>query len=116
MHRCIRAGAGEALSARGRLGYVRKRVEVRGPASASAMWSAYADTSRWASWAPQIRRVDPQGPLEEGMRGVVEGLFGVRARFEVTGVAEAEGRWTWRVQVGPACLKIGHHPPTDRTD
>ena len=72
------------------------------------MWSAYADTSRWATWAPQIRRVDPQGPLEEGMRGVVEGPFGARARFEVTGVAEAEGRWTWRVQVGPAYLTIDH--------
>ena len=72
------------------------------------MWSAYADTSRWASWAPQIRRVDPQGPLEEGMQGVVEGPFGVRARFEMTVVDEAERQWTWRVQVGPARLTIDH--------
>lgn len=72
------------------------------------MWSAYADTSRWATWAPQIRRIEPQGPIQEGMRGVVEGPFGARTRFEVTSVDEAEGRWGWRVQVGPARLTIDH--------
>ena len=79
------------------------------------MWSAYADTSRWATWAPQIRRVHPQGPLEEGMRGVVEGPFWAKARFEVTVVAEAERRWTWRVQVGPARLTMDHEVADGRT-
>ena len=72
------------------------------------MWSAYADTSRWAAWAPQIHRVDPWGPLEQGMRGVVGGPFGSRVRFKVTVVDEVEGRWTWRVGVGPARLTIDH--------
>ena len=72
------------------------------------MWAAYADTSRWATWAPQIHRVDPNGPLEEGMSGVVEGPIGARARFEVTFVDEAARRWTWKVWIGPAQLTIDH--------
>ena len=72
------------------------------------MWAAYADTSHWHSWAPQIRRVQPRGRIAEGMRGVVDGPFGARARFEVTHVDETAGRWTWRVRVGPACLTIDH--------
>jgi hypothetical protein len=72
------------------------------------MWAAYADTSRWASWAPQIRRVEPLGPLEEGLRGRVDGPFFARARFEVTRVDEAARRWSWSVAIGPAHLTIGH--------
>jgi len=87
---------------------MRRRIEERGSASADAMWTAYADTSHWATWAPQIRRVEPLGPLEEGMRGVVEGPFWARARFEVTTIDEAARRWTWRVRVGPAHMTIDH--------
>jgi hypothetical protein len=72
------------------------------------MWSSYANTSRWSTWAPQIRRVEPLGALETGMRGKVEGPFWTTARFEVTAVDEAAGLWTWRVQVGPARLTIDH--------
>ena len=72
------------------------------------MWAAYADTSRWASWAPQIRRVEPLGPLEEGLRGRVDGPFFARATFEVTRVDEAARRWSWRVAIGPAHLTIDH--------
>lgn len=72
------------------------------------MWAAYVDTSRWASWAPQIRRVEPLGPIAVGSRGVVEGLLGVKVRFEVTRVDEAARRWSWRVRVGPAHMTIDH--------
>jgi hypothetical protein len=42
------------------------------------------------------------------MRGDVEGLFGVRARFLVTEVDETAGSWSWDVEVGPASLHISH--------
>lgn len=87
---------------------MRLRLEARGPASAEVMWSAYADTSRWSAWAPQIRRVDPEGPLVEGMEGQVHGPWGANARFEVTLVDRAAGRWAWRVHAGPARFRIGH--------
>lgn len=87
---------------------MKKRVQVTGPASAETMWAAYADTSDWASWAPHIRSVDPIGIIYAGMRGVVEGPFRSRARFEVTSVDEAERRWTWEVRLGPAHLTIDH--------
>ena len=87
---------------------MRKRVEARGPESADVMWAAYADTSQWARWAPQIRRIDPGGPLVEGMRGVVHGPVWSNARFEVTSVDRPTGRWTWRVRSGPVRLTIDH--------
>lgn len=72
------------------------------------MWSAYAHTSRWHTWAPQVRRVDPEGPLVPGMRGVVYGPARFRARFEVTSVDPHAGRWIWRVRAGPVQLTIEH--------
>ena len=87
---------------------MRTRVEARGPASAQAMWFAYAHSSRWPRWAPQVRRVDPEGPLVAGMRGMVHGPAWSKARFEVTFVDPAAGRWTWRVQAGPVRLTIDH--------
>jgi len=87
---------------------MRTRVEVRGTASAVTMWAAYAHTSRWTNWAPQIRRVEPLGPLEEGLRGRVDGPLFARATFEVTRVDQAARRWTWRVAIGPAHLSIEH--------
>lgn len=95
-----------------RLGGMHLRVEVRGPASAEVMWSAYADTSRWSGWAPQIRRIDPEGPLVEGMEGQVHGPWGTNAHFEVSLVDRAAGRWAWRVHAGPAHLGI-HHEVAD---
>ena len=79
------------------------------------MWAAYADTSRWSTWAPQIGRVYPIGPLEVGMRGVVDGPFAVRARFEVTRVDEVARRWSWSVRAGPARLTIDHAVMDGRT-
>ncbi|MEO8477917.1 MAG: SRPBCC family protein [Actinomycetota bacterium] len=87
---------------------MRTRIQVRGPATAEAMWAAYADTSRWAAWAPQIRRVEPLGPIAMGVRGEVEGVLGVKVRFEVTRFDETARRWTWRVRVGLAHMTIDH--------
>jgi hypothetical protein len=79
------------------------------------MWEAYADPSRWSTWAPQIRAVRPLERLRTGLSGEVEGLAGLRVRFEVTEVDEAAGRWTWRVHLGPAALTIEHEVADGRT-
>jgi len=50
-----------------------------------------------------------------GMRGVVEGPFGSRARFEVTSVNETRGLWTWEVRLGPARLVIDHEVADGKT-
>jgi hypothetical protein len=94
---------------------MRRRVEVVGPASAAAMWAAYADTSRWSTWAPHITRVEPRGPLVEGMRGVVHGPLWARATFDVARVDEEAGTWGWTVRVGPARLRIDHEVGDGRT-
>lgn len=46
--------------------------------------------------------------MVEGLRGAVEGIGGISARFEVTAVDEDAGRWSWDVRVGPARLTIHH--------
>jgi uncharacterized protein YndB with AHSA1/START domain len=91
------------------------RIEATGPASAEAMWEAYAEPSRWPSWAPQIREVRPTDRIQPGMRGEVKGPAGSRVRFEVTDVDETAGRWTWRVRIGPASLTIAHVVADGRT-
>jgi hypothetical protein len=94
---------------------MRMRLEATGPASGRTMWEAYADPSRWSSWAPQIRSVRPLERLRPGLRGEVHGLVGIRAHFEVTEVDETHGRWTWRVRFGPAALTIDHEVADGRT-
>ena len=84
------------------------RVEAKGTASREAMWEAYADPSRWRSWAPQIRSVEGTGPIREGLEGSVTGLAGVRARFRVLSVQQEAGRWSWEVRTGPVRLRIDH--------
>lgn len=94
---------------------MRTRIETTGPATARDMWEAYAEPGRWHEWAPQIRAVRPLERLHPGLRGKVEGLFGVRVPFEVIEVDEPAGRWTWRVELGPARLTIAHEVADGRT-
>jgi hypothetical protein len=84
------------------------QVEATGTASRDAMWDAYADPSRWQSWAPQIRSVEPHERIREGLEGTVTGLL-VRARFRVLSVERDAGRWSWEVRTGPVRLRIDHH-------
>ena len=84
------------------------RVEAKGTATREAMWDAYADLSRWRSWAPQIRSVEPSGRIRVGLQGCVTGLLGVRARFRVLSVQPDAGRWSWEVRTGPVRLRIDH--------
>jgi hypothetical protein len=84
------------------------RVEAAGTASRDTMWDAYADPSRWRSWAPQIRSVEPHEHIREGLEGTVTGLLGVRARFRVLAVERDAGRWSWEVRTGPVRLRIDH--------
>ena len=84
------------------------RVEATGTASRDAMWDAYADPSRWPTWAPQIRSVEPREPIREGLEGSITGLLGVRARFRVLSVERDAGRWSWEVRTGPVRLRIDH--------
>ena len=87
---------------------MRMRLSLTGSASATTMWEAHADPGRWSEWAPQIRSVDTSERLREGLEGTVTGVFGVRARFHVTSVDAAAGRWSWDVFAGPVRLRIDH--------
>lgn len=84
------------------------RLVAHGRASRELIWERYADPARWHEWAPQIRSVQADGRLRPGLRGEVFGPPGVRARFEVETVDEAEGRWSWTATAGPARLRIEH--------
>ena len=87
---------------------MRHTTRVEGPATAETMWTAYARTSRWPTWAPHVRRVEPEAELTPGLRGRVVGLAGVAADFEVTAVDEDAGTWSWTVTSGPVRLELDH--------
>lgn len=87
---------------------MRLELTATGPASREVMWEAYADPGRWSAWAPQIRRVEAEGRLREGLEGTVVAALGVRARFLVVSVDPDAGRWSWAIEVGPIRLGLAH--------
>ncbi len=57
-----------------------RRVQVTGAARPVVAWERYADLDAWATWAPQIRGVEADGPrLATGRTGTVVALAGVRS-------------------------------------
>lgn len=91
-----------------------RRLEVTGPARPVVAWERYADLGAWATWAPQIRGVDADGPrLALGRSGVVHALGGLRVRFVVTAVDERAMRWSWIARVGPLTLSLHHDVTPD---
>lgn len=84
-------------------------TQARGPLRPAEVWERYADPHRWASWAPQIRRVDTAAArLAPGTTGTVVGPLGVRARFAVVEVDETARTWSWDVTpaVPPLPLRL----------
>lgn len=89
-------------------------TRARGPRAAGAVWEDYADPHRWASWAPQIRRVDTAAArIAPGVTGTVRAPLGVPVRFTVTDVDEAARTWAWDVRVGPVRMHLVHGVEAD---
>ncbi|MFI2781371.1 SRPBCC family protein [Streptomyces sp. ALB3] len=84
-------------------------LRAEGSASAGDVWLRYVTPACWPSWSPQIRkvRVDAER-ITPGTRGEIVSLFGVTAAFLVESVDEERRRWTWRVRLGPVCLRLRH--------
>ncbi len=77
-------------------------TSARGPVPVEEAWERYADPSRWADWAPHLRRVElAPGPdrLEAGMSGTVRGSLGLAVDFVVTAVDEPARAWSWTVRL-----------------
>jgi hypothetical protein len=83
-------------------------VRASGPASAPAVWEAYADPQRWPEWAPHIRRVDAVGRLRPGLEGQVFSLLPPPMNFAVTGVDAKGRRWSWDAVLGPFRMSFDH--------
>ncbi len=83
-------------------------LRVNGPASAPAVWEAYADPQRWTEWAPHIRRVEAIGRLRPGLRGQVHAVVPPPVTFEVTEVDATSRRWSWRAVLGPLRMSFDH--------
>ena len=87
-------------------------ITVTGRASPRVVWARYADPQAWATWAPQIRRVETEGhgstPLRAGLRGTVTAVLGVPVRFTVTEVDAASGAWSWVVRPPGVRLRLHH--------
>jgi hypothetical protein len=86
-----------------------RRVEVTGRARPATAWERYADLARWPTWAPQIRRVEADGPrLAVGRTGTVHVVGGLRVPFVVTAVDDGLMTWSWIARVGPVALTLHH--------
>ncbi|GAB2569273.1 SRPBCC family protein [Microlunatus antarcticus] len=86
-----------------------RRVEVTGPADPAVAWDRYADLGAWPTWAPQIRRVEADGPrLARGRTGTVHVVGGLRVPFVVTAVDERRLAWSWIARLGPVSLTLHH--------
>jgi hypothetical protein len=85
-------------------------TRAHGPLPPAQVWERYADPHRWASWAPQIRRVETAAELiAPGVTGTVHGPLGVRVRFTVTDVDEAARTWAWDVRLHRPWLPLALH-------
>ncbi len=79
-------------------------VRATGAASSTQAWQRYVELDRWATWSPQVQRVEADGRLlVPGLTGRVVGPLGVSVGFRVTDVRDRE--WTWEVSL-PAGLGL----------
>ncbi|WP_298746446.1 SRPBCC family protein [uncultured Serinicoccus sp.] len=95
-------------------------TSARGPLPVDEAWDRYADPSRWADWAPHLRRVEVDGVsaggstrLHAGMSGRVHGTLGLAVDFVVSAVDEPARTWSWTVRLvrpvpGPFRLDLHH--------
>jgi hypothetical protein len=101
-------------------------VELRahGTAPEELAWERYADPALWATWAPQIQRVDTAlTRLVAGGTGTVRaGLLPhptLGVPFRVLEVDEASRQWAWEARLGPVRLRLEHgvtaHPAGSAT-
>ncbi len=88
-------------------------LHAHGRAPVAQAWERYADPGLWATWAPQIQRVDTTTDrLRPGTTGVVHaGLLSrptLPLRFTVLDVDEDKREWSWRVRAGLLSLRLEH--------
>lgn len=85
-------------------------TRTSGPLPPAQVWERYADPHRWASWAPQIRRVETAAErIAPGVTGTVHGPLGLRIGFTVTAVDEAARTWAWDVRPRRPWLPLELH-------
>lgn len=99
-------------------------LRAKGSAPVALAWERYADPALWATWAPQIQRVDTdlQRLAAGGIGSVRAGLLRrptLAIPFEVLAVDEAAREWTWEARLGPIRLWLQHgvtaHPSGSST-
>ncbi len=88
-------------------------LHAHGVATVTLAWERYADPALWATWAPQIQRVETgMTRLVAGGRGTVHaGLFArptLGVPFQVLAVDEPAMEWSWQAHLGPVRLRLEH--------
>jgi hypothetical protein len=88
-------------------------LHARGVAPVTLAWERYADPELWATWAPQIQRVETTMArlVADGTGNVHAGPLSrptLKVPFRVLAVDEHALEWSWQVHLGPIRLRLEH--------
>jgi hypothetical protein len=88
-------------------------LHAHGVATVTLAWERYADPALWATWAPQIQRVETDmHRLVAGGSGTVHAGLAVwptlAVPFRVLEVDESAMEWSWQARLGPLGLRLEH--------
>jgi len=88
-------------------------LHAHGVSTVTLAWERYADPALWATWAPQIQRVetDMERLVAGGSGTVHAGILAwptLRVPFRVLEVDESAMEWSWRARLGPLSLRLEH--------
>jgi len=88
-------------------------LHAHGVAAVALAWERYADPALWATWAPQIQRVqtDMERLVAGGSGTVHAGLLAwptLGVPFRVLEVDETAMEWSWQARIGPVRLRLEH--------
>jgi hypothetical protein len=89
---------------------MRLTLRADGTADIATVWERYANPQLWATWAPQIRRVECSAErLALGVTGTVFGVIpNLGAKFEVVEFCADDHRWVWDVSAGRVRMHLEH--------
>ena len=81
-------------------------ASMRAP-NVPTLWARWSDPSTWASWDPDVRSVDFDGPFVNGATGVIVPASGPKVSFTLADVCEGQS-FTTVAKVPGSTVRFRH--------